>query len=203
MSMTEAATKVDPSLAAEAVPRALPKGAYVFRQGDAARAVFYVLEGEVHLCRFGRRGERVILHRARAGEYFAEASLAGKRYHCHAVVSRPARLLEVPAARFRRVLQRDPHFAQRWIELLSRQLQRARARAERAALTSAEERVRHYLATQGSGPKSEIELRGPLKDLAAELGIAHETLYRTLARMEKGGRMEREGNRLRLGRLLL
>lgn len=200
--MNDTATGIEPCLAAEAMPRALPKGAYVFRQGDGARGIFFVVEGEVQLCRFGRRGERIILHRARAGEYFAEASLDSRRYHCDAIVSRPARLLEVPAARLRRVLQRDPGFAQRWIGLLSRQLQGARARAERVALTGAEERIRHYLATQGSGPKCQVELRGSLKDLASELGLAHETLYRVVARMEKSGRIEREGNCLRLGRLL-
>jgi len=203
MARGTAGAAIDPSLAAAAVLSALPKGAHVFRQGDGARAIFFVLEGEVQLCRFGRRGERVVLHRARAGEYFAEASLAGKRYHCHAVVSRAARLLEVPAARFRRVLQRDPDFAQRWIALLSRHLQGARARAERVALNGAEERIRHFLATQGSGPACEVELRGSLIDLAAELGLAHETLYRTIARMERARRIERRGNRLRLGGALL
>jgi CRP-like cAMP-binding protein len=188
---------IESCLQEEARLREFPKGAQVFRQGDVARGVFYVLEGEVQLCRFGRRGERIIVHRARAGEYFAEASLESKRYHCDAIVMKPARLLEVPAARFRHVLRSDPGFAQRWSALLSRQLQIVRARAERMSLVGAVERVRHYLATAGSGPRSEVELRGSIKDLAAELGLTHETLYRTLARMQKSGEIEREGSRLR------
>jgi len=188
---------IERCLQEEARLREFLKGAQVFRQGDVARAVFYVVDGEVQLCRFGRRGERIIVHRARAGEYFAEASLESKRYHCDAIVMKPARLLEVPAARFRYVLRSDPDFAQRWSALLSRQLQIVRARAERMSLVGAAERVRHYLATAGSGPRLEVELRGSIKDLAAELGLTHETLYRTLARMQKSGEIEREGSRLR------
>lgn len=43
-------------------------------------------------------GERLILHRARPGEYFAEAALWSGSYHCDAVAARPVRLLEIPAA---------------------------------------------------------------------------------------------------------
>ncbi len=195
------AVPIGEALAAQARPRRLARREYAFRQGERARAVFFVLEGEVQLCRVGRRGERLILHRARPGEYFAEAALWSERYHCDAVAARPVRLLAIPAAKFREALRRDAELAERWIALLSRQLQGARARAERAALTGAEERIRHYLATHGAGPGGAVELRGSLKDLAAELGLAHETLYRTLARMQKAGSIERAGKCLRPGRL--
>jgi len=198
--MSDAHAAIDARLAAAARPRRLARRAFAFRQGERARAVFFVVEGEVQLCRVGRRGERIILHRARPGEWFAEAALWSGRYHCDAVAARAAQLLEIPAAKFRDALRRDAALAERWIELLSRQLQGARARAERAALSGAEERVRHYLATHGAGPGGAVELRGSLKDLAAELGLAHETLYRTLARMQKSGSVEREGKRLSPGR---
>jgi CRP-like cAMP-binding protein len=191
--------QIDGALAALARPRRLARRHYAFRQGEQARAVFFVLEGEVQLCRVGRRGERIILHRARPGEWFAEAALWSGRYHCDAVAARPARLLEVPAGAFREALRRDSALAERWIALLSHRLQSARARAERAALSGAEERIRHYLAAQ-AGANGTVELRGSLKDLAAELGLAHETLYRTLARMQRAGHLVRDGTRLALAR---
>lgn len=188
------------ALAAQGRARRLARREFAFRQGEPARAVFFVVEGEVQLCRGGRGGERIILHRARPGEWFAEAAMWSGQYHCDAVAARPARVLEIPAAAFRDALRRDGVFAERWISLLSRQLQGARARAERATLSGAEERIRHYLAMHGSGPRGTVEVHGSLKDLAAELGLAHETLYRTLARMQKSGSIEREGKRLRCGR---
>jgi CRP-like cAMP-binding protein len=170
----------------------------VFRQGDAARAVFNVLDGEVRLARFGEHGEELVLQRARPGDFFAEASLDSGRYHCNAIASEEATLLEIPAAALRELLDTDARFARQWVALLARQLRNARARLERLSLGGAAQRVRHYLVTEGRGPEFEVALTGSLKDLAKELGLAHETLYRTLARMKESGELERKGAALKL-----
>jgi CRP/FNR family transcriptional regulator, dissimilatory nitrate respiration regulator len=44
-------------------------------------------------------------------------------------------------------------------------------------------RVRHYLAVNAGPDGRTVALPGTLKDLAADLGLTHEALYRTLARM--------------------
>jgi CRP/FNR family transcriptional regulator, dissimilatory nitrate respiration regulator len=175
-----------------------PKSAPVFRQGDPVRAVFQVLGGEVRLARFGKDGAELVLQRAGPGEFFAEASLDSGRYHCTAIASEEASLLEIPAEALRELLDKDTKLARQWAALLARQLRSARARLERLSLGGAAERVRHYLNTEGRGPTCEVELTGSLKDWARELGLAHETLYRTLARMQHSGELEREGAALRL-----
>jgi CRP-like cAMP-binding protein len=173
-----------------------PKDGWVFRKGDAVRAVFLVLDGEVHLSRFARDGSEIALHRAGRGEFFAEAAVNAPRYHCNAIASRPSRLLAFPVDKIHTLLADDPEFARQWVALLARQLQGARARLERIALKSAAERVVHYLHTEGKGPHCEVVLIGTVKDLAHELGLTHENLYRTLARLEQEGVVGRKGNRL-------
>jgi CRP-like cAMP-binding protein len=79
-----------------------------------------------------------------------------------------------------------------------RELRMARARIERLALASVAERVRHFVLTEGRDDGCEVALAGSLKDLARDLGVTHEALYRTLARMEKAGEIIRDGNALRL-----
>jgi CRP/FNR family transcriptional regulator, dissimilatory nitrate respiration regulator len=173
-----------------------PKDARVFRKGDAVRAVFLVLDGEVHLSRFARDGSEIAMHRAGRGEFFAEAALNAPRYHCNAIASRPSTLLAFPVDRVHALLADDPEFARQWVALLARQLHGARARLERLALRSSAERVLHYLHTEGKGPRCEVALAGTLKDLAHELGLTHENLYRTLARLEQEGVVGRKDNRL-------
>ena len=68
------------------------------------------------------------------------------------------------------------------------------------SLRSAEERIRHLLLSEGRGLRCELEITGSLKDLARRLGLTHESLYRTLARMQKDGVIAREGLRLRLAK---
>jgi CRP-like cAMP-binding protein len=173
-------------------------GATIFRAGSPAHSVFYVESGAVRMVRFGRAGEEVVLHDARAGEFFAEASLDSARYHCDAVASAPSELLQVSATSLSELLDADREFARQWTSLLARQLRAVRTRVERLSLKSAAERVRHLLVSEGHGPHSEVVLPGTLKDLARNLGLTHEVLYRTLAAMERDGVIKREGTTLRM-----
>ena len=173
-------------------------GQTVFRSGSATHSVYYVESGAVRLLRYGRAGEEMVLHDARAGEFFAEASLDSSRYHCDAVVSEPCELLRCPAAALRHLIESDAEFAAQWLALLGRQLRSLRSRVERLSLRSAAERVRHLLVSEGRGLRHEVLVEGTLKDLARHLGLSHEALYRTLATLEREGVIERDGPVLRL-----
>jgi CRP/FNR family transcriptional regulator, dissimilatory nitrate respiration regulator len=172
-------------------------GETVFRSGTPTHSVFYVENGGVRLVRYGRAGEEVVLHDARAGEFFAEASLDSSRYHCDAVASEASDLLQFPSTVLRQLLDADRAFSRQWTNLLARQLRTVRTRVERLSLKSASERVRHLMVSEGRGPRCEVKLPGTLKDLARSLGLTHETLYRTLASLEREGVLEREGTVLR------
>ena len=173
-------------------------GATVFHVGSPTHSVFFVETGAVRLMRYGRAGEEVVLHDASAGEFFAEASLDSARYHCDAVAIAPTDLLQVPAAALRDLLDSNKEFAREWVALLARQLRAVRSRVERLSLKSAAERVRHLLVSEGRGPRCAIVVRGTIKDLARQLGLTHEVLYRTLATMEREGVIERNEGALRL-----
>ena len=175
-------------------------GEAVFRSGDRTHSVYFVQAGAVRLVRYGRAGEEVLLHDSRAGEFFAEASLDSARYHCDAIASEQSRLLQFPSAVFNQLLDHDREFARHWISLLARQLRTVLARVERLSLKSASERVLHLLMSEGRGPACEYRLPGTAKDLARQLGLTHEALYRTLAAMERERVLERNGPILRLVR---
>lgn len=173
------------ALAHLAVERTFNAGEAVFRMGAAARHVHFLAEGQVTLSRFGPQGEEVAIHAARAGEFFAEASLHSERYHCTAVVAQPALVASIPSDELRALLRRDAEFAMQWLSVVSRQLRQARTRVERLCLKGARERVRHLLLTEGTGAVHRYTPHGSVKDLAVELGLSHEALYRTLAAMER------------------
>jgi CRP-like cAMP-binding protein len=195
-SASPARANLPPALRAIGHPVAYSKDGWVFRKGDAVRAVFAVLEGEVRLSRFARDGSETALQRARRGDFFAEAAIDAARYQCNAIASRESTLLAFPVDKVHTLLAADPAFAREWAGLLARQLHSARARLERVALRSASDRVLHYLHTDGKGPRCEVTLAGTLKDLARELALSHENLYRTLARLQQDGTVGRDGNRL-------
>jgi CRP-like cAMP-binding protein len=183
--MTSPQPKLPAALAHLAVERSFDAGEAVFRIGAAARHVHFLAEGRVTLSRFGPQGEEVAIHAAREGEFFAEASLHSERYHCTAVVAQPALVASIPSGDLQELLRSDAEFAMQWLAIVSRQLRQARTRVERLCLKGARERVRHLLLTEGSGAKHRYTLYGTVKDLAVDLGLSHEALYRTLAAMER------------------
>jgi CRP-like cAMP-binding protein len=173
-------------------------GTTIFRVGSPTRWVYYLASGCVRLIRRGRAGEEIVLHQARSGEFFAEASIDSARYHCDAVAMETATVLRILAADLTNVIAADPEFARQWISLLARQLRAVRTRVERLSLKSAAERIRHFLLSGASGAAGYVKIGGTLKDLARDLGLSHETVYRTLANMERSGVIERRGDGLRL-----
>ena len=73
-----------------------------------------------------------------------------------------------------------------------------RTRLEQRNIRSARGRVRHYLAVKADPSGRAVTLSGTLKEIAAELGLTHEALYRTLADMSAEGEIERRNTLIRL-----
>lgn len=162
---------------------AFAEGARVFNRGDRPRVMYYVLAGEVHLLRHTASGAPIVLQRARDG-IVAEASLDQPAYHCDALAARASTLLALSRSAIAEALSEE-HFRNTWISHLARELRRVRAQSERLNLRTAQERIIHYIETEGE--EGIIQLRTSKKDWAAELGLTHEALYRTLARLQRAG----------------
>jgi CRP/FNR family transcriptional regulator, dissimilatory nitrate respiration regulator len=166
----------------------------VFGRGDRPQAMFFVLSGEVRLLRRSRSGGEIVLQRTRRG-FLAEASLDQPNYHCDAVAAEPTRLLVIPRKGFTDALAVTA-FRDRWIAHLARELRKVRAHTERLSLKTARERIVHFIETEGDA--GVVDLNQSKKDWAAELGLTHEALYRTLAEMEKRGELTLGKSRLTL-----
>jgi len=181
-------------LRGQAVPVAAAAGEFVFRRGTPPARVFFVLEGEVRLVRTSASGAEIVLQRASSG-FLAEASLEAARYHCDAVAAADSRLLAFPIGPFRDALRRVEAFRSFWIARLAREVRALRSQNERLALRSAAERVEHYIEAEGD--RGRLELARSRKAWAAELGLTHEALYRTLAGLQRAGRLvvTRKGGR--------
>lgn len=171
----------------------LAAGATLFRIGDRVTAVFSVIEGEVRLLRRGRGGTEVVLQRSRQG-FFAEASLNSMVYHCDAVAAEESCLIRFPAQAFRDALNESVGFREAWMAHLARELRKMRTHCERLSLHSAADRVIHYLESEGADGC--VDLTQTRKAWAAELGLTHEALYRTLRRLEDEGTIAVDGTQI-------
>lgn len=183
------------SLRTAAVRQDLRRGERLFASGRRPAFLYLVLAGELLLLRTSRDGAEVVLQRVRQGP-FAEASLDARAYHCDGVAGAPSTILALPIAGVRTALDEVPGFRRAWVAGLAAEVRRLRAQCERLSLNGAEERILHYV--QSEGRDGEVRLPSTRKAWAAELGLSHEALYRALARLAAQGRLEADGRRLRL-----
>lgn len=176
---------------AAAIERKLKSGEALFRLGDKTTGLCEIVAGRVRLARVDRSGHEIVLHVASPGETIAEASLFSPTYHCDAIASTNATVRVYPKREVLAAFDRDPKAAQAFSATLARQVMNLRTRIEQRNIRSARERVRHYLVLNAGADQRTVELPGTIKDIAAELGLTHEALYRTLAALERAGEVKR------------
>ena len=173
------------------VDRTLKSGEALFRLGDKTAGLCEVVAGRVRLARVDRAGREIVLHVAGPGETIAEASLFASRYHCDAIASTDAVVRIYPKTAVLAAFAQDRAAAQAFTATLARQVMSLRTRIEQRNIRSARERVGHYLSVNVGADGRTVALTGTLKDLAGELGLSHEALYRTLGALERAGAIKR------------
>ncbi|NNU81684.1 Crp/Fnr family transcriptional regulator [Halovulum dunhuangense] len=157
--------------------RGLAPGETLFAAGEDVADIFLVRSGRVHLHRHTTHGAQMVLQNAGPGAVIAEASAYSSRYHCDAVAAGESVVAGLPKERFLSVLSNEPALAECWSALLARSVQAARLRSEIRSLPRVADRLDAWLGEDNSMPE-----RGRWQEVAAELGITREALYRELAR---------------------
>jgi CRP-like cAMP-binding protein len=183
---------------AVAFERKLKAGEALFRLGDKATGFYEVVSGRVRLVRVDRVGRETVLHVAGPAETLAEASLFFGQYHCDAVANTDATVRVYPKRQVVSVFEKDPKALKTFTAMLAHQVMSLRTRLQQRNIRSARERVRQFLALNIGPDGRTVELHGTLKDLAAEIGLTHEALYRALAALERAGEIKRGGNMIML-----
>ena len=149
----------------------------MFLTGQQVEIIYMLRTGRVQLQRHTTYGARLILQNAGPETVLAEASAFSEHYHCDAVVTEPATLAALPKPVFIAALRDDPDLALAWSAMLARSVQAARVRAEIRSLPKVAERLDAWLDEGHALPE-----KGRWQDVAAELGVTREALYRELSR---------------------
>ena len=182
--------------------RSLARNETLFRQGDKVTAIYFVEAGRLRLERRTFDGRLLILGTTPADEFFVEAALFSDFFHCDAVASEASRVRVYPKAAVLNELRTDPASATSFLKLVSGQIIALRQQIELMKVRSAKERVMLYFDFHAGPDGRTVNLPGPLQDIASELGLTRESLYRTLAGLERAGAIERAGARIVLKKSL-
>jgi CRP/FNR family transcriptional regulator, dissimilatory nitrate respiration regulator len=176
--------------------RSLARNEHLFRQGDKVTAIYFIETGCLRLERRTFDGRTLILGTTPANEFFVEAALFSDVFHCDAVATEPSRVRVYPKADVLNVLRKDPASSMAFLALVARQVIALRQQIELIKIRSAKERVMLYLDFNVGPDGRTVNLPGQLQDIASELGLTREALYRTLASLEQTGAIERAAHRI-------
>jgi CRP/FNR family transcriptional regulator, dissimilatory nitrate respiration regulator len=179
-------------------PRDLATGEALFQPGDPATEFYEVESGLVRLLLHTSEGRDIVAHVARPGDLIAEAALFADHHRCAAVAARPSRVRCYDRRAVMAALEVNPQVALDLIEGMAAQVRALRANLEIRHLRNAHRRVLQHVAAHAGPDGGRMPLDGSLKDLAALLGLTHETLYRTLSKLERDGVIARDAQAITL-----
>lgn len=163
----------------------LQRGEQLFLQNDPTLGIYYLVDGVVTLTRVSESGRMIVLHRARAGETFAEASMFSDHYHCTAIATRDSKVIRCHLGAVDRLFHNDPEFVQALARRFALDVQQSRRQIERLSIPVAEERI---IAALEDGLLGE-----DISEFAMLIGLAPETVYRALARLTRNGQVQKLG----------
>lgn len=179
--------------------RSIPKGGYLFREGDRTAGLFVVGKGEMNIHRIDPGGREMVIRMFRAGDSFGEAFLADQQAcPVSARAESASMVVLVRRADLIQLTRVQPEIAMRLLASMSQHLRGLVDRLGSLQHSTVAERLRDWLLSRcvlgvDGGPVTiELSLRKHL--LAAEIGTVPETLSRTLSRFRDRGWVHCEGS---------
>lgn len=164
----------------------LSKGEILLQQGDAAESIYWVTTGQIRLVSFVNQ-QMVTHYFVGVGELLGESALYMPTYGCTVIAEIPSGVQAVPVSTFASALHQDPVLAKRYLQHLTLRFASTKALLELRSISSARDRLLHYLLKRRVSNQNIVTLDKPLRAIASELALTPEALSRLLSRLQTEG----------------
>lgn len=175
-------------VAALALRKSLAKGEYLFLEGAPVDGFFVVTQGAIKLHRLNLKGHEQVFHVFRPTETLGEEMILSETgYPADATATEDTQYLLVPRLEFLALLNSEPELMLRVLRSAGERVRSLMGLLDDLTLKDATTRLAHWLVRQCAHPESRepqrIHLQMTKHLLAQELGVASETLSRTLHKL--------------------
>jgi CRP/FNR family cyclic AMP-dependent transcriptional regulator len=175
-------------------PHAVPRRQIVYAEGDEPTRLYFVQAGRVKIVKTTASGKELITGFYQTGEFFGyKALLEGTVYHDAAVTVEDSTLFYIPADEFAQLL-RNPEVSQQLVRLMAGRKREREEQLLDMAYNSLRRRVANALLgfydNVRPGEATDALIQLSRDDLAAVVGIAPESLSRTLSEFRHDGLLE-------------
>ncbi len=169
----------------------LTAGQILLQQGEPAKNLYWVESGQLRLVSFVN--QRMITHYfVGEGELLAESALQFDTYACTVIAETAAKVWAIPTHEFAAALKRSPTLSELYLANLTRRFQATKNLLELRSISSARDRILHYLMQRLPAGENTVILDKPLKMLASDLAMTPEGLSRLLSRLQTEGIITRK-----------
>jgi CRP/FNR family transcriptional regulator, cyclic AMP receptor protein len=165
----------------------------IYRQGEPARAVFCVLEGQVTIARGNDDGEMITTAVMAAGDFFGDALSGTARSEDTAKAKGAVSLWRAPLDEFRQLLQQHPEVSWKFVSTLARRQRQMERRLESFAFKRVEARLAETFRELSGGFAMRCEhgfgqhLRLSQQELADLVGATRPVVSTILNRLRDKG----------------
>ncbi len=186
-------------LAAGREERCFAKKEFLFREGDQARYLFLLNEGQVKTYCSNEWGKEYINQLYRKRDFLGyEALLQDKPYAESAVATEHTVVQLIPKQDFLDLLYQNPDFSANFIKLLAKDVVEKEQQLLSLAYDSIRKRVAEALLRLAVQQPEAEHIRIRREDLAALVGTAKESVIRTLSDFKGEGLIAVEGGAIKL-----
>jgi CRP-like cAMP-binding protein len=158
----------------------------IYKEDSYPKGIYLLVSGKVKTCKTNEDGKELITCLYSEGDYFGYVALLGDTKHKEsAVVLEDAQVCMMPKNDFFELIYIKAEVSQKFIQMLSHQVQQREQQILRLAYNSARKKVADALITFHNkfqqGKQGYISMQISREDLAKIAGIATESTIRTLS----------------------
>ncbi|HKV51888.1 MAG TPA: Crp/Fnr family transcriptional regulator [Gemmatimonadaceae bacterium] len=181
-------------IASLATERRYPPNRVLFRGGDPADGLYFVLSGRVRVSRDAGKRSRVLHDEAVGGVLGEIPALGGGAFPATAIAIEATRCAHLSVAAVDRLVSEEPDFARYAMRRLATRARSLLRRIDELTATTVLVRVaRHVLTRAEASTASDFTLGQSQSALADELDTAREVVVRALAALIETGAIRRLG----------
>jgi CRP/FNR family transcriptional regulator, cyclic AMP receptor protein len=168
--------------------QSIEKGEILFIQSDESESVYIVRSGSISIVLISPDGREMVINEMRSGDMFGELGILTKLPRStSAIVRSKGEMLVIPSETFLRVLDCEPQFARRLLDLLAHRLQRSGERESALAFMDAQARLARLLLELDKLEQEKGYITISQEELANRTGLIRQTVAKALGKWRRSG----------------
>jgi CRP-like cAMP-binding protein len=174
--------------------KAFEPGQVIFKEGDTGEQMFIIIQGEVEIRKRTSMDTARTLSTFKPGDVFGEMALIeNKPRSATAVATKASRMLVMNEPLFLAMIERNPDFARKMIQVLSERLRKANLLIQNLTVTNRENQIlaglRQFAAEKGTATFKghRVKIAEFLEWAAAHLGLEAKEITTVVQEFQRRG----------------